>query len=79
MYKIKRKFSALLTDIHIGPTVTTRRVERIVQETNMQHVDIVALVGDIGDGLVVNLKERAMPLADLRSKYGIFYVTGLVP
>lgn len=67
----------LLTDIHIGPTVNEERVSQIVQTTNLLKPDVVALAGDLVDGFLYNLNKRTKPLANLKSKYGTFYVTGL--
>lgn len=66
----------LITDIHIGPTVGKNRVETIVRLANDLNPDMVALVGDLVDGFVNHLGSRALPLGQLRPKYGTFAVTG---
>ncbi|VIO97090.1 Uncharacterized protein BM_BM9767 [Brugia malayi] len=66
----------LLTDIHIGPTVDQKRVREIVEKTNALHADMVAISGDLVDGFLSNLVQPTLPLAELRSKYGVYYVTG---
>uniref|UniRef100_A0A914WK93 Calcineurin-like phosphoesterase domain-containing protein n=1 Tax=Plectus sambesii TaxID=2011161 RepID=A0A914WK93_9BILA len=67
---------ALLTDLHIGPTVGRWRVQRIVDTTNKIEPDVVAIAGDLVDGAVHMLKGAAAPLATLKSKFGTFYSTG---
>uniref|UniRef100_A0A914WMA4 Calcineurin-like phosphoesterase domain-containing protein n=1 Tax=Plectus sambesii TaxID=2011161 RepID=A0A914WMA4_9BILA len=67
---------ALLTDVHIGPTVGRWRVQRIVDTTNKIEPDLVAIAGDLVDGSVHMLKGAAAPLGTLKSKFGTFYSTG---
>lgn len=67
---------ALLTDVHIGPTVGRERIRRIVSLTNSLQPNAVAIAGDLVDGFINRDANNALPLADLRSKYGTFYVTG---
>ncbi|KHN84873.1 Putative metallophosphoesterase F40B5.2 [Toxocara canis] len=67
---------ALLTDVHIGPTVGRERIRRIVSMTNALQPSAVAIAGDLVDGFIQCHASSALPLADLRSKYGTFYVTG---
>ncbi|MCP9263475.1 Transmembrane protein with metallophosphoesterase domain [Dirofilaria immitis] len=66
----------LLTDIHIGPTVNKKRIEEIVAKTNALHADMVAISGDLVDGFLSNLIQPTLPLANLKSKYGVYYATG---
>jgi predicted MPP superfamily phosphohydrolase len=66
----------LFLQVHIGPTVSKKRVKDIVEIVNGLNVDSIAIVGDLVDGFLVSIKEKAMPLKDLRSKYGVFYATG---
>lgn len=67
----------LLTDIHIGPTVDQKRIEEIVTKTNALHPDVVAISGDLVDGFLSNLIQPTLPLAKLKSKYGVYYATGV--
>uniref|UniRef100_A0A8R1TNN6 Calcineurin-like phosphoesterase domain-containing protein n=1 Tax=Onchocerca volvulus TaxID=6282 RepID=A0A8R1TNN6_ONCVO len=66
----------LLTDVHIGPTVNQRRIEEIVAKTNELHTDMVAISGDLVDGFLSNLVQPTLSLANLKSKYGVYYATG---
>jgi len=67
---------ALLTDVHIGPTVGLTSVERVVELTNTIDADIVAVVGDLIDTKVVHGLESSSPLKRIRSKQGKYFVTG---
>ncbi|VDI29722.1 Hypothetical predicted protein [Mytilus galloprovincialis] len=66
----------LLSDIHIGPTVGKKQLEVAVEITNNLQSDIVVIDGDLVDGLVSQLRDAVQPLRNIRSKHGIFYVTG---
>jgi uncharacterized protein len=67
---------AVVSDIHLGPTLGRRHTERIVRLINEQEPDLVAIVGDLVDGTVEALGDDAAPLADLASRHGSFFVTG---
>ena len=65
-----------LTDIHVGPTIGRRFVEDVVARTNALEPDLVAITGDLVDGHVRDLAESIAPLAQLRARHGVFFVTG---
>jgi hypothetical protein len=65
-----------LTDLHIGPTIGRAFVEDIVRRANELAPDVVAITGDLVDGSVEDLWEAVSPLADLRARHGVFFVTG---
>jgi predicted MPP superfamily phosphohydrolase len=65
-----------LTDLHIGPTIGRAFVEDIVRRTNALAPDLVAITGDLVDGSVANLADAVAPLAELRARHGVFFVTG---
>jgi predicted MPP superfamily phosphohydrolase len=67
---------ALVSDIHLGPLLGRAHTRRIVDTINGVGADLVAVVGDLVDGSVAELGPAAEPLADLRSRYGSFFVTG---
>uniref|UniRef100_A0A914Y410 Calcineurin-like phosphoesterase domain-containing protein n=1 Tax=Panagrolaimus superbus TaxID=310955 RepID=A0A914Y410_9BILA len=67
---------ALVTDIHIGPSVGKSRVSEIVQAINQIQPDVVGIAGDLVDGYVDYLRPRAKPLADIRSRFGAFVALG---
>ncbi|EMY68161.1 metallophosphoesterase [Leptospira vanthielii] len=65
-----------ISDVHIGATIKERFLKRVVKRINLQKPDAVVITGDLVDGPVATLKQHLKPLADIRSKYGTFYVTG---
>jgi uncharacterized protein len=67
---------ATVSDIHIGPLTGPAHTARIVEMINSLDADLVAVVGDLVDGTVNELGGTAAPLADLRARYGSFFVTG---
>jgi len=65
-----------LSDVHIGETLDRRFAEAVVAQVNAQHADAVVITGDLVDGSVARLRKEVEPLAQLRGKHGVFYVTG---
>jgi predicted MPP superfamily phosphohydrolase len=64
------------SDAHLSATYGGRRFERLVEIVNGQRPDVVAIVGDLVDGSVDELREDVAPLKDLVSEQGVFFVTG---
>jgi uncharacterized protein len=67
---------AQITDLHVGPTIGRDVVEDIVDRTNALAPDIIAITGDLVDGSVSVLRDAVAPLAKLRARHGVFFVTG---
>ena len=65
-----------LSDLHIGPTIRRRFVDAVVDRANALQPDLVAVTGDVADGLVPDLREHVAPLGRLRAPHGAFFVTG---
>lgn len=65
-----------LSDVHIGPTIGRDFLERVVAQVNALEPDVVAITGDLVDGSVERLREHVAPLASLKAKYGVYFVTG---
>jgi hypothetical protein len=65
-----------LSDVHVGPTIHKDFIETIVAQSNALNPDLVVITGDLVDGSVEELAEHVAPLANLRAKYGVFFVTG---
>jgi predicted MPP superfamily phosphohydrolase len=65
-----------LTDVHIGPTLGRDFLESVVRTANDLAPDMVVITGDLVDGSVEELGHLVAPLADLRAKDGVFFVTG---
>jgi hypothetical protein len=65
-----------LTDIHVGPTIGRAFIETIVAHTNALNPDLIAITGDLVDGTVSELADAVAPLAALRARHGVYFVTG---
>ncbi len=65
-----------VTDIHVGPTIGRAFVDAMVRAVNDLRPDAVAITGDLVDGSVASLGEHVAPLAGLRARHGVFFVTG---
>ena len=75
---IKSLNIAMASDIHLGTLVSKSHLEEIVKDINALNPDLVLLPGDVVDedlGPVIrqNLGET---LRSIRSKYGVFAITG---
>jgi predicted MPP superfamily phosphohydrolase len=64
------------SDVHVGPTIQRRFVQSLVERTNALNADAVAVTGDFVDGPLDDLRDHVEPLRDLRTRDGVFYVTG---
>ncbi|HEY8073872.1 MAG TPA: metallophosphoesterase [Labilithrix sp.] len=67
---------AQISDVHVGSTIGKDFIEGIVARVNALKPDMIAITGDLVDGSVENLAEHVAPLAKLRAKDGVFFVTG---
>jgi len=67
---------ALISDLHVGPTIREREVDRVVEQANALRPDVVAITGDLVDGSVGELGGIVRGLARLRARYGVHFVTG---
>ena len=66
-----------LTDIHVGgQTIHRQFIEEIVATTNGLGADLVAITGDLVDGSVAELRDHVAPLAQLKARHGVYFVTG---
>jgi predicted MPP superfamily phosphohydrolase len=64
------------SDVHVGPTIRRRFLQSLVERTNALNADAIAITGDFVDGPLAELQNEIEPLHDLRSRDGVFYVTG---
>ncbi len=67
---------AQITDIHIGPILDGKWLQRAVDRVNVLDADIIAITGDLVDGSVAELGAHVEPLKNLKAKHGVFFVTG---
>ncbi|MFD7702507.1 metallophosphoesterase [Streptomyces caelestis] len=67
---------AVVSDIHLGPVLGRGFAQKVVDTINSTQPDLIAVVGDLVDGSVKDLRPAAAPLAQLRARHGSFFVTG---
>ena len=65
-----------LSDLHVGPTIRRPFVDAVVNRANALQPDLIAVTGDVADGLVADLRDHVAPLARLRAPHGTYFVTG---
>ncbi len=68
----------LVSDIHLGVTITNGKLQKMVDLVNRQNADIVLLAGDVFDedlGPVIQ-KNMGDLLKNLQAKHGVFAVLG---
>lgn len=67
---------AMFTDAHLGTSRRRAKMAELVELTNATDPDLIAIVGDLVDGSVEELRADVAPLAELTSREGTFFVTG---
>ncbi|MGW0331340.1 metallophosphoesterase [Streptomyces sp. NPDC003011] len=67
---------AVVSDIHLGPVLGRGFAQKVVDTINATQPDLIAVVGDLVDGSVKDLRPAAAPLARLRARHGAYFVTG---
>ncbi|GAA3849699.1 metallophosphoesterase [Streptomyces sedi] len=67
---------AVVSDIHLGPVLGESHCRRVVDAINKVQPDAIAVVGDLVDAEVDDLRSAVAPLGDLRAPDGAFFVTG---
>ncbi|WP_434387876.1 metallophosphoesterase [Melittangium boletus] len=65
-----------LTDVHVGAFIQRRFMDELVRRANALKPDLVAITGDLVDGDVPTLGGHVAALANLRSRFGSYFVTG---
>lgn len=65
-----------ITDLHVGPTIRKRFVEKVVRLAAKADPDLIVVTGDLADGRVQDLADHVAPLSALRAPLGQYYVTG---
>jgi predicted MPP superfamily phosphohydrolase len=65
-----------MCDMHVGGLLGREFVERVVRTANDLAPDIIAVVGDLVDGTVEQLRPALVSMASLRARHGVFFVTG---
>ena len=67
---------AQVCDMHVGGLLGRSFVEQVVEATNQLAPDVIAVVGDLVDGSIERLRPEVAPMAALRARHGVFFVTG---
>uniref|UniRef100_A0AC34R1Q8 Calcineurin-like phosphoesterase domain-containing protein n=1 Tax=Panagrolaimus sp. JU765 TaxID=591449 RepID=A0AC34R1Q8_9BILA len=68
---------AMLTDLHGGAMVYRDQISNVVDLTNsIKNLDAIFIVGDAIDAPMNLIQERMEPLKYLKSKHGVFFVSG---
>ena len=65
-----------MCDMHVGGLLGRAFVERVVRTANDLKPDLIAIVGDLVDGTIQQLRPALASLASLRARHGVFFVTG---
>lgn len=65
-----------ISDLHLSDNTQIRLPNAIVEKVNSLNADLVVLTGDMVDGPLEELKDLARSLGNLKSKHGVFFVTG---
>jgi predicted MPP superfamily phosphohydrolase len=65
-----------ISDVHIGPILGRSFAEHLVLRVNRLAPDLVAITGDLVDGDAGLLAGEVAPLAGLRARHGVYFVTG---
>ena len=65
-----------VSDIHYGVLTENGKLSKIVDRINELQADVVVITGDLVDEGVSHMEEMAKPLTRLKSRQGVFAVTG---
>ncbi len=65
-----------LSDLHLGPGVNRKFVEKVIKLTLSLHANILVMTGDMVDGSFHDYKKSASGFAQLTKKFPVLYVTG---
>jgi predicted MPP superfamily phosphohydrolase len=65
-----------LCDLHVGGLLSRPFIEKVVATTNRLDADLIAIVGDLVDGTIEDLRPVLAPMRSLRARHGAFFVTG---
>ncbi len=68
---------AQISDLHIGMLhLNETWLEKVVLKINEQKPDIIAITGDLAEGHFHEISKKLLPLKNLKSTCGVFYITG---
>ena len=67
---------AQITDLHVGSMITGKFVERVAKKIQKLNADMLFFTGDAADGSVQSYGKHLNSLAEIKPKYGKYFVTG---
>lgn len=74
---LKKDFKIVqLSDIHIGGLIDKKFIKDMVTKVNALNADLVVITGDLIDIKIKFAKKAINELANLKSNYGTFFITG---
>jgi len=65
-----------ISDVHLGVIVNEKRMRKIVDAINAIHPDLLLITGDLVDENADRLVSLADPLRQVKTKYGVYAITG---
>lgn len=65
-----------VSDLHFGIFDGRERAAEIVEQVNALEPDLIAVTGDLIDTFAPLFGDELSPLADLRARHGVYFVTG---
>jgi len=65
-----------IADLHLGINVGRKKLERVVEKTNLLEPDLVVITGDLMESEALHMPTLLRPLRWIKSRYGVFAVTG---
>lgn len=65
-----------ITDLHIGSLIYGNWLQQVVDKVNALKPDLIVITGDLVDGSVEELRDDVAALAELRARYGTYFITG---
>jgi predicted MPP superfamily phosphohydrolase len=65
-----------ISDVHLGTIIHKERLIEIVEKVNALKPDLVLITGDLVDENVEKLEDMVEPLSKIKSRLGVYAVTG---
>jgi uncharacterized protein len=65
-----------ISDVHLGTIYSKNYLNKIIEKSNYLNPDIVVITGDLFDGSAPVSKETISSLDSLKSKQGVYFITG---
>jgi hypothetical protein len=72
----KNKTIIQLSDVHLGHFYGSEFLNNLVRKVNALNPEIIFITGDLFDGMAATISHFAAGLDQLRTKKGVFFITG---